>query len=169
MIYPFAIIILLFIFFYYRIYQSPYNLRKEKVDVDKRPEIKDCQRMPTTQEHAWYSRAFLCPPSNGSYQQCTNNYIPTFEKENCDPMNRTYEMCPYPYAISEKCYYEKTPLSTYEKNIHDQSRVPTVPLHYEPVENPEPNKLVRNGMFFTKREPELLLQNPIYTTPPAPM
>jgi hypothetical protein len=158
----FLIFVLIFLYFYPQFIQTFYNQ-------EIKPQMIQCQRPPTTQEHAWYSKAFLCPPSNGSYQQCTNHYIPTFEKENCDPMNRTYEMCPYPYAISEACYYKNTTKKEYETYGKDQRYIPTVPLHYEPVENPNPDQLVRNGMFFTSRKPELLLQHPIYTTPPAPM
>ena len=45
-----------------------------------------------------------CPKYNGSYDQCTNNYIPDPNQKNCPCDNRTFEMCPKPFKISEKCY-----------------------------------------------------------------
>ncbi len=55
----------------------------------------------------WLSREFECPPKNGNYLQCTNNYIPKPDQKNCDCSNRTFEMCPFPYKISENEYYKK--------------------------------------------------------------
>lgn len=55
----------------------------------------------------WLSREFECPTKNGSYLQCTNNYIPKPTEKNCDCGNRTFEMCPYPYKISENKYYNE--------------------------------------------------------------
>ena len=58
-------------------------------------------------QQCWYSKEFECPPKNGNYLQCTNNYIPKPNQKNCDCSNRTFEMCPYPYKISENEYYKK--------------------------------------------------------------
>lgn len=58
-------------------------------------------------QQCWYSKEFECPPKNGSYYQCTNNYIPKPNQKNCDCSNRTFEMCPFPYKISENEYYKK--------------------------------------------------------------
>ena len=55
----------------------------------------------------WLSKEFECPPKNGNYLQCTNNYIPKPDQKNCDCSNRTFEMCPFPYKISENEYYKK--------------------------------------------------------------
>lgn len=55
----------------------------------------------------WLSKEFECPNKNGSYLQCTNNYIPQPTEKNCDCSNRTFEMCPYPYKISENKYYKE--------------------------------------------------------------
>jgi hypothetical protein len=55
----------------------------------------------------WLSREFECPTKNGSYLQCTNNYIPKPNEKNCDCGNRTFEMCPFPYKISENKYYKE--------------------------------------------------------------
>jgi hypothetical protein len=58
-------------------------------------------------QQCWMSKEFECPPKNGSYLQCTNNYIPKPDQKNCDCSNRTFEMCPFPYKISENEYYKK--------------------------------------------------------------
>jgi hypothetical protein len=58
-------------------------------------------------QQCWMSKEFECPPKDGSYLQCTNNYIPKPEQKNCDCSNRTFEMCPFPYKISENEYYKK--------------------------------------------------------------
>ncbi len=55
----------------------------------------------------WLSREFECPTKNGTYLQCTNNYIPKPNEKNCDCGNRTFEMCPFPYKISENKYYKE--------------------------------------------------------------
>jgi len=149
--------------------QSPYNLTKNIPDLMKnKMNLLKCQRPPTTQQNAWNSKVFLCPYTNGSRKQCTNNYIPTYEKENCDPMNRTYEMCPYPYQISEKCYYRKTPIpkkSNIKVNgchigLRENPTNPYKPLHYKPLENPDSSKYIRNGIYYTKLYKKLLLKTP---------
>lgn len=65
-------------------------------------------QVPTSNtQQCWMSKEFECPPKNGSYLQCTNNYVPKPEQKNCDCSNRTFEMCPFPYKISENEYYKK--------------------------------------------------------------
>ena len=44
-----------------------------------------------------------CPPINGSYEQCTNNYIPQPKNNYCECHNRWFNLCPFPYKVSEKC------------------------------------------------------------------
>jgi hypothetical protein len=155
------------VFIIYSIYvlhsQSPYNLRENDPLASKK-NLLACQMPPTTQQHAWDSKVFLCPYSNGSYAQCTNNYVPTYEKENCDPMNRTFEMCPTPYQISECCYYNKTPMTP--KDAANPQVNPYKPTHYEPVMNPDPENQVRINMFFTPLEKKLLLKTPCDIPPP---
>ena len=58
-------------------------------------------------EQCYKSRYFECPIVNGSLLQCTNNYIPKPKEYNADCGNRTFEMVPYPWKISENCYYQK--------------------------------------------------------------
>ena len=55
---------------------------------------------------------------NGTYLQCTNNYIPKPSEYNADCGNRTFEMVPPPWKISENCYYDKIKFNrekTYKK------------------------------------------------------
>jgi hypothetical protein len=56
-------------------------------------------------EQCYKSRYYECPIVNGTYLQCTNNYIPKPKEYNADCGNRTFDMVPYPWKISENCYY----------------------------------------------------------------
>lgn len=47
-----------------------------------------------------------CPKFDGSYKQCTNNYIPTPKYGNCPCHNRTFEMCPQKWKVAESVYEE---------------------------------------------------------------
>ena len=70
-------------------------------------ELNRCQVPSLNTEQCYKSRYFECPIVNGSYLQCTNNYIPKPDTYNADCGNRTFEMVPYPWKISENCYYNK--------------------------------------------------------------
>ena len=70
-------------------------------------ELNNCQVPSLNTEQCYKSRYFECPIVNGSYLQCTNNYIPKPNIYNADCGNRTFEMVPYPWKISENCYYNK--------------------------------------------------------------
>ena len=69
--------------------------------------LNSCQVPNLTTEQCYKSRFYECPIVNGSYLQCTNNYIPKPNMYNADCGNRTIEMVPYPWKISENCYYNK--------------------------------------------------------------
>ena len=69
--------------------------------------LNSCQVPNLTTEQCYKSRFYECPIVNGSYLQCTNNYIPKPNMYNADCENRTFEMVPYPWKISENCYYNK--------------------------------------------------------------
>jgi short subunit fatty acids transporter len=56
-------------------------------------------------DQCYKSRYYECPIVNGTYLQCTNNYIPLPKEYNADCANRTFEMVTYPWKISENCYY----------------------------------------------------------------
>jgi len=70
-------------------------------------ELSKCQVPTLNTEQCYKSRYYECPIVNGSYLQCTNNYIPKPTTYNADCGNRTFEMVPYPWKISENCYYNK--------------------------------------------------------------
>ena len=70
-------------------------------------ELNKCQVPSLNTEQCYKSRYFECPIVNGTYLQCTNNYIPKPNTYNADCGNRTFEMVPYPWKISENCYYNK--------------------------------------------------------------
>ena len=65
-----------------------------------------CQVPTLSSDKCFFTEFQECPRYNGSYLQCTNNYIPKPDQNNCKCNNRTFEMCPSPFKISEKCYYE---------------------------------------------------------------
>jgi hypothetical protein len=78
---------------------------KEK-DINMRA-LKECQVPTLNTEQCYKSREYECPIVNGSYLQCTNNYIPKPNEYNADCGNRTFDMVPKPWKISENCYYNK--------------------------------------------------------------
>ena len=67
--------------------------------------MKKCQVPTLNTEQCYKSREYECPIVNGTYLQCTNNYIPKPKEYNADCGNRTFDMVPYPWKISENCYY----------------------------------------------------------------
>jgi hypothetical protein len=69
--------------------------------------LKECQVPTLNTEQCYKSREYECPIVNGSYLQCTNNYIPKPNEYNADCGNRTFDMVPAPWKISENCYYNK--------------------------------------------------------------
>jgi hypothetical protein len=69
--------------------------------------LNKCQVPTLTTDQCYKSRYFECPIVNGTLLQCTNNYIPKPTEYNADCGNRTFDMVPYPWKISENCYYNK--------------------------------------------------------------
>jgi hypothetical protein len=85
------------------------KMLKEKFSKDSTQEnnLNSCQVPSLNTSQCYKSRYYECPIVNGSYLQCTNNYIPKPSEYNADCGNRTFEMVPYPWKISENCYYNK--------------------------------------------------------------
>ena len=67
--------------------------------------LNKCQVPTLNTEQCYRSKYYECPIVNGSYLQCTNNYIPKPDNFNAPCENRTFEMTDYPKKISENCYY----------------------------------------------------------------
>ena len=84
-------------------------------DMNLLKNLNSCQVPNLTTEQCYKSRFYECPIVNGSYLQCTNNYIPKPDMYNADCGNRTFEMVPYPWKISENCYYNKIGFNRVEK------------------------------------------------------
>ncbi len=63
-------------------------------------------------QQCWQSRFFECPVTNGSYAQCTNNYMRLPKEGNapCETGRAGFEMAPPKLKISENCYYQSTGL-----------------------------------------------------------
>ena len=55
-------------------------------------------------EQCFKSKFNKCPNTNGSYSQCTNNYIPSPDTFNALCENRTFEMADPFKRISDNCY-----------------------------------------------------------------
>lgn len=99
------IIIFLIALVLFRIFSninSNQNIQNKKLSQNDL--LKMCQ-VPTLNMNQCFQNKFIkCPNINGSYDQCTNNNLPNPDEKNCPCMNRTFEMCPSPFKISEKCY-----------------------------------------------------------------
>jgi len=67
--------------------------------------LNKCQVPTLNMEQCYKSKYYECPIVNGSYLQCTNNYIPKPNTFNAECDNRTFDMAPYPNKISKNCYY----------------------------------------------------------------
>jgi len=83
------------------------NLDEPSPDEVELKNLKSCQVPTLNTEQCYKSRNYECPIVNGSYLQCTNNYIPKPKQYNADCGNRTFDMVPEPWKISENCYYNK--------------------------------------------------------------
>jgi len=88
------------------------NYSKEKANIDA---LNTCMVPTLNTEQCYKSRFYECPIVNGSYLQCTNNYIPKPNEYNADCGNRTFDMVPYPWIISENCYYNKINFNLVDK------------------------------------------------------
>jgi hypothetical protein len=76
-------------------------------DFNHLKDLEECQVPTLNTEQCYRSRFYECPIVNGSYLQCTNNYIPEPKDYNADCGNRTFDNVPAPWKISENCYYDK--------------------------------------------------------------
>ncbi len=95
-----------------------------------------CQVPTLSTSQCFWSEYYKCPKYNGSYAQCTNNYR-SLDKI-CECQNRGFEVCPYPYKISEKCYQEalqgcKSPTLPQQKYSGENLRVG---MWYSDTKNP---------------------------------
>jgi len=83
--------------------------------------LNECQVQTLNSEQCYKSSFYECPIVNGNYLQCTNNYIPKPNQYNAKCNNRTFDMVPYPWKISENCYYNKINFNRdkYKKIIYD--------------------------------------------------
>lgn len=81
---------------------TPFNHDHESCcDIDQI--MKKCKVPDLSQQLCYYTQDPLCPRYNGSYKQCTNNYLPAQNTETCPCHNRSFEMCPLKYKVSQRC------------------------------------------------------------------
>ena len=88
---------------YYKKFHNKFTIKNNMYN-EKNP-FDTCQVGTLNTEQCYKSKYYECPIVNGSYLQCTNNYIPEPKIYNAKCDNRTFEMTPYPFKISENCYY----------------------------------------------------------------
>jgi len=101
------------------------NFSNKYMDRNEENILNECQVPNLTTDQCYKSKFFECPIVNGTHLQCTNNYIPKPSEYNADCSNRTFEMVPYPWKISENCYYNKINFDR-EK---EYGKVSFLPLH----------------------------------------
>jgi hypothetical protein len=111
----FIIIILLLLYLYLLRNDIFEKIGFENNNEDSENSLHKCQVPNLTTDQCYKSKFFECPIVNGSHLQCTNNYIPKPEKYNADCSNRTFEMVPYPWKISENCYYNNIGFDRYKE------------------------------------------------------
>lgn len=85
--------------------------------IDSSQFLKDSKIPTQNMEGCYLNKYEVCPDLNGSFVQCTNNFMPLPREDNCDCFNRTFEMCPSPYKISEKKYYNLIKNSDLKKEM----------------------------------------------------
>lgn len=92
-------------------------VKPENIEIETSPQILSeedafvrCHVPSLNTQECWQSRFFECPVINGSYEQCTNNYIPKPKMGNalCETGRAGFEMAPPKLKISENCYYQST-------------------------------------------------------------
>ena len=66
--------------------------------------IPSCKQGDVNQQQCLAGEYYECPPFNGSYAQCTNNYNPKYNTWKCDCHTPVYEVCPL--KINNKMAYE---------------------------------------------------------------
>lgn len=107
------IIILVFIFINYNdgLYnKSKYKLqniikfKNKRIFKYNKKYFKECKVDTLNNVECLLSQYNNCPQLNGSYCQCTNNYLPKTPIGRCKCNNRGFELCPNKYKISDKCY-----------------------------------------------------------------
>ncbi len=76
-------------------------------------------------QQCWQSRYFECPVTNGSYAQCTNNYVRLPKNGNapCETGRAGFEMAPPKMKLSENCYYQSTKLISEQNKDMDKNLV----------------------------------------------
>lgn len=83
-------------------YNKDFYIKNNKLYNKKN--FKECKVPTLNNFNCLLSTYNKCPPLNGSYCQCTNNYLPKSQTGRCKCNNRGFELCPNKYKISDKCY-----------------------------------------------------------------
>lgn len=103
------LIILISLTLYYEIKQKKRNNVEPSKRLRKTDVLTMCQVPTLSMDKCLDNEYYKCPKFNGSYDQCTNNYIPIPDQNNCPCKNRTFGMCPHPFKISENVIHGNNP------------------------------------------------------------
>ncbi len=103
-------------------------VKEDNIEIETKPQILSeedafvrCHVPTLNTQQCWQSRYFECPVTNGSYKQCTNNYIrlPKGGNAPCETGRAGFEMAPPKMKLSENCYYQTTNMiSQQNKNMN---------------------------------------------------
>lgn len=107
------------------------NLKKVDRVFSKSNPYEECQSGALTSQQCWEQRVFKCPRYNGSYKQCTNNYVPEPRSNYCS-CTGFRDVCPWPYELNSTCFNKevgnpipkefKHPVLI-ENNVHNPPRI----------------------------------------------
>ncbi len=115
--------------------KNSFNVKEPNIEIESKPTVLSeedafvrCHVPALNTQQCWQSRHFECPVTNGSYAQCTNNYvrIPSGEKGGnapCETGRAGFEMAPPKMKISENCYYQTTKLISKQNQEMDKNLV----------------------------------------------
>lgn len=122
---------------YNNVYNPPFYEAHRYINQDLMPvpekELKRLEKaqVPTGLQQTCFENEYCnCPRYNGSYEQCTNNYTPDPDQNNCPCNNRWFELCPWPFKIYESKYREKQDRHT-EDNFKTTPHQPLDQLYME--------------------------------------
>lgn len=85
---------------------TPFNQDHESC-CDLKQIMTKCRIPDVNQQLCYFTKDPLCPRYNGSYKQCTNNYLPPQNTPTCPCNNRTFRLCPLKYKVSQRCVNNK--------------------------------------------------------------
>ena len=115
--------------------KNSFNVKEPNIEIESKPTVLSeedafvrCHVPALNTQQCWQSRHFECPVTNGSYAQCTNNYIRLPKNGNtpCETGGAGFDpfwTAPPKMKLSENCYYQTTKLISKENRDMDKNLV----------------------------------------------